>query len=604
MVTAAPERVWRTPIGCRAGVIMRLALGLGLWLLWSAAFGWTPYGPYGAPPAGAPAPAPAGQWTPPQIQGQPWQFRPTPPDNSRGAPPTYPMPPQGPLPGPAPYGLPGQIPRPPSGPYPGPAPGQGYQPNWPGGYAAPSAPTQRTLRPPRLEWSLDASQPYVQENLLLRLDLISPDELTTADPDLAGQDAVLLQKLAGPTTSTRGSGDSRELVTQFWLVLTPLRAGDLTLPPPKITGMRPGNYGAPERYEAVGTSPIALQVRPAMATVHPWLPLRSLSLNAVFDRPERVEPGQPVTLVLESTAAGGLAAQLPNLEEQLVSPDFRIYREQTLSANTLSKDGRQLTATRTEYYTLVPQGGGTLRLPEIKVPWWNLETGSRQVATLPIRTLSIEGATGPLGLAVSLIDAGAGWSRVWLPITGILLVLAGYWIGVLYQRRLPGVGLNTRLRSWSSQTIDRSMNGSTRLLKRLDPTHLAARAKAAAIRRLPESSRLLMCVRDAHRARDPVAWSERFERSARHLLHAPDQGGAPNLTERILTLRPRADRTRLTRLMHELDRALYGRQPLDFARWKRDFMRQVGRTPNLIRPRRPETRIRRAALPALNPGGA
>jgi hypothetical protein len=455
-----------------------------------------------------------------------------------------------------------------------------------------------------LEWSLDASQPYVQENLLLRLDLISPDELTTADPDLAGQDAVLLQKLAGPTTSTRGSGDSRELVTQFWLVLTPLRAGDLTLPPPKITGMRPGNYGAPERYEAVGTSPIALQVRPAMATVHPWLPLRSLSLNAVFDRPERVEPGQPVTLVLESTAAGGLAAQLPNLEEQLVSPDFRIYREQTLSANTLSKDGRQLTATRTEYYTLVPQGGGTLRLPEIKVPWWNLETGSRQVATLPIRTLSIEGATGPLGLAVSLIDAGAGWSRVWLPITGILLVLAGYWIGVLYQRRLPGVGLNTRLRSWSSQTIDRSMNGSTRLLKRLDPTHLAARAKAAAIRRLPESSRLLMCVRDAHRARDPVAWSERFERSARHLLHAPDQGGAPNLTERILTLRPRADRTRLTRLMHELDRALYGRQPLDFARWKRDFMRQVGRTPNLIRPRRPETRIRRAALPALNPGGA
>ena len=54
--------------------------------------------------------------------------------------------------------------------------------------------------------------------------------------------------------------------------------------------------------------------------------------------------------------------------------------------------------------------------------------------------------------------------------------------------------------------------------------------------------------------------------------------------------------------MDQLDAALYGRQPLDFRRWKRDFMGQVGRRPaNLIRPRRPETRLRRTGLPDLNP---
>ena len=63
----------------------------------------------------------------------------------------------------------------------------------------------------------------------------------------------------------------------------------------------------------------------------------------------------------------------------------------------------------------MPLGGGTLRLPEIKVPWWNLETGTRQVATLPIRTLSIQGAAGPFGLPASLTDPGSGWSKVWTP---------------------------------------------------------------------------------------------------------------------------------------------------------------------------------------------
>jgi hypothetical protein len=76
------------------------------------------------------------------------------------------------------------------------------------------------------------------------------------------------------------------------------------------------------------------------------------------------------------------------------------------------------------------------------------------------------------------------------------------------------------------------------------------------------------------------------------------------MTERLLALRPRADRAKLTRLMEQLDAALYGRQDIDFPRWKREFMHQVGLAPALLRPRRAESRIRRAHLPALNPSAA
>ena len=108
-------------------------------------------------------------------------------------------------------------------------------------------------------------------------------------------------------------------------------------------------------------------------------------------------------------------------------------------------------------------------------------------------------------------------------------------------------------------------------------------------------------MRHANQARDPFAWCERFEQSARRLLRVSGKRTIPKMTERILDLRPRADRARLARLMDQLDAALYGRQSIDFPRWKREFMGQVGRAPALLRPRRPETRIRRATLPALNP---
>lgn len=550
-----------------------------------------PQGPYQTPPQG-------GYQTPSQMAypGMPYQFRPAPPDNARGAPPAY-QPPAA------------QVPayQQPTGQMPGYQPG--YQGAWPGGYGQ-QPPAARQAKPPRLEWTLDETQPYVQQNLLLRLRVNSSDALSTADPELPANGDVLLQKLAGPTSSTRsvGGNGQREVVTEFVLTLTPLRSGNLELPELKVTGTRPGAYGASERYEAVATQPIRLQVRPAMASVRPWLPLRSLTLNASFDHGEEVRAGQPVTLALELSAVGAHAAQLPNLEDQLVSPDFRVYREQSLTDTSLSADGRQMVGKRTEYYTLVPQSGGTLRLPEIAVPWWDVEAGARQVATLPIRTLRIAGGSGPFSLPASLTAAGSGWGKVWLPLAAILLVLAGYWAGVLYRGRGPaaegGWASLTRLRGGVIEAARFAGDRALRVLQRLHPAPMAAGLQGAALGLLPEASRLLMIARHANQADNPAAWCERFEQGARRHLRACSTGSLPSMTERMLVLRPRADRAKLTRLMEQMDAALYGRQDIDFPRWKHELMHQLGRAPALLRRRRADSRIRRAHLPALNPRAA
>lgn len=648
MVTTARRR-WQ-------GVL----LGAALCLAWGLALGWgmppygqpqgPPFGPYAAPPqgaqpgqppaqAGAPRPpqAPMSQGQAPQAQGAypragypqgayPQTAWPQAPWGQPPAQGPYGMPPQGIYPGMQPQPTrPGAQVQPGAAPYqyrpvapdnargvpPAPAasPGPGYpmsgQPGWPGGYGQPQP--ARARGAPRLEWSLSETRPYVQQNLILRLRLISGDTLTTADPVLDASGDALLAKIDGPSSTTRNAGDGRrEVVTEFALILTPLRAGDIELPAPKITGTRPGSYGRGEAYEAVAAEPVRLQVRPAMASVRPWLPLRTLTLDARVDHAEEVRPGQPVSLALEITATGGDAAQLPSLEDQLRGQDFRVYREQTLTDTELVDGGRTLGARRTEYYTLVPQTGGNIRLPEIAVPWWDLGSETRQVARLPIRTLAISGSGSPFSLPRSLTDT-EGWGSLWLPVAALLLILAGYWMGVLYKQPAGDAGTEPRasLRSRARTGLATARGAFAAWLaergRRLHPAPLASWARQWTLGALPDSSRLLRAVRYANQAQTPADWCERFEQVVRAQLEASAQVGSPSMTERMLRLRPRADRARVRRLMEQLDSALYGRQDLDFPRWKRELMAQLGRGSGWPRRRGGPSRIRRTALPELNP---
>lgn len=533
------------------------------------------------PPGQNPAQPPAGYGQPQSPQ---WQFRPQPPSNAQGTPPTYQP------------GMPGQMYMQPPGyaPYPGQPPPQ-YLYQYPGQ-------AQRVTT--RLEATFDESEPYLQQPLLLRLQLISSDNPSEANLELPSTGDALLQRLDGPTPDSRlNSEGKRELVNRFILMLVPLRSGPLEIPSIKVTGKMRGHGGVSQRYEAATDQPLRLNVRPAVSAVTPWLPLRSLDLQARIDQEESLAPGQPLTLALELSAIGATAAQLPSLEDQLSGPDVRVYREQVLTEGGLSPDGRHLFGRRTEYYTLVPQSPGRLVLPELSIAWWNTDLGVREVARLPMRTLSIRGDGGFIGESVRAVS-GDGSGLFWLPLGALLLLMVGYWGGVLLNTR-PGArardtamgGFTRRLRPLARATARRLGHG----IRQLDPSPLLARARTAAIGALPASSRFLRCVRDANQASNPLDWSARFVTGARSRLRFQGEASQPSLIKLIIELRPGADPVVLSRLMQELDGVLYGRQDLDFARWKQDFQRQVGRGSGIWRRLARGSRIKRAALPALNP---
>ncbi len=495
------------------------------------------------------------------------------------------------------YGQPGARPSPlRSGQY---APRQ-YQPaqGAPGPYYAQhGGPAGGT---PRLEVLVDERRPYVQQNILVRLRVVSAGNLATASPELAGYEDVLFEQLEGPTTSTRGSGNSQEIVNEYVLTMTPLRDGPIEVDPLRVKGTLAG--GLP--FEATARAPIELDVLPPMAAVRPWLPLRSLRIDAQLTEVEGLARGRPATLTVELQAEGAVGDQLPSVESMLRSEDFRVYREQTVTNTRLGDNGRDLLGKRIEVYTLVPHSGGRLQLPEIRLSWWNVETASREASSEPIRMLNVAGDSGPFGYADSTrARASEGWQKYWLPVAGIALLLLGYWGGLWLRGR---VATGERAPLWPR--VKDAAGGGARLAagglaavgRLLSPMPLLRRLWEATGSLAPPSTRVYQCAKAADSADDPAAWCLAFQRHACRRLSADAREPLPRMADRITAMRPGADRERVQALMQTLDRALYNRGEIDFTRWKRDFRRALrpgyGAIGSLV-----FGRIRRARLPALNP---
>ncbi|EXJ13890.1 BatD family protein [Imhoffiella purpurea] len=508
------------------------------------------------------------------------QYRPVPPSNAQGVPPSYrpPSASQG-MPNRSPYGAP-----------------SGYPSGWPPSYGQPSGGSP-SFASATLNWSLVESAPYLQQPVILELELVSQASPSKLDLELPSSGDVLLKTIEGSTTDSRRIDGRREVVNSFVVTLVPLRTGALELPAIRAVG----NWSSGQRFEVETDRPVRLQVRPSMTSVRPWLPLESLSLKSSLDRQGMLEPGQPVTLTLDISAEGATAVQLPSLENQLRGEGFRVYREQTLTDTQISQDKRRLLARRTEYYTLVPRSGGRITLPEMSIAWWNVERGVREVARLPLKTLEVSGG-GPFGLSAESLS-GATWLKVWLPILALLLLVAGYWVGVLYRGRPLQAFGDLALFMWRglSAGLRLTLGFLRRYLGNWSFRSLLVRFRSAWYRSMSPGSRFLRCLRQANRADDPADWCRLFEAESRACGTARGDLNRPSLVRQILRHRPGADPLVLHRLMDQLDAARFADQPLDFRRWKRELMGQVGRGAGVLRARRAGTRVRWAALPELNP---
>lgn len=438
----------------------------------------------------------------------------------------------------------------------------------------------RKIRP-QLELTINNNQPYVQENLILTLRVLSTERIEQMDPSLPLTQALTFQSLLDPRAYTVQNQGQTQTVNEMYYMVTPLTAGTIELPISINITIATGTKEPSKRLTIQASQPLHLDIRPQVAGVLPWLPLEQLELRSNIKVPPEVEPGKPITLVLRLLAAGAIGNQLPSLEKLLQSADFRIYRGKTTWEGGPSENFRHVMGTRTEHYTLVPQYSGKLRLPSLRIPWFNIKTAVVEHTNLPLRTL----ASGGDSMRPDQWWAGSGRflrdtiSSLWIPLVvpfTISVLLIGYWLGVRYNSKPVRSLASLRLKmlkvqpplkgtaNWIHGTVTKlaAIPYVTPLLQRLFDL-------------LPMAIKFWLWIRIANTEQIPALWRRTLQSlSWRYLTLAP-HAACPNLALRIVHFHPGAELTRLQQLFKTLDSATYGKATIDFERWKQDLELQV-----------------------------
>lgn len=461
--------------------------------------------------------------------------------------------------------------------------------------------------PPKFEVEISNQKPYVQENIILTLRVISDGNINQMDPVLPQTQAIAFQLLHNPISSTQFIDGESRIVNEMRYMVTFINPGLVDIKP-SVTVSTGNDPQQQQRTTLKLPHTLHIDVQPQVAGVIPWLPLENLKLESNLDTSPTVTAGEPVTLILKLSAAGALGNQLPSLEEFLQAPDFRVYRGKTKWEGGPSQDGRHIKGVRTEHYTLVPQYGGKLRLPELRIIWFNVETDTIEYTTLPVRMLTASGSemgqsdrhlTGKPHESGIFAKLASG---LWLPAAGLLLLFIGYWLGVWYHHIWSPPPIGTLLH------IPRaSFNHDTGwfITNYLKPHVYWSRALNYMASRLPLSIRFWLWVRSANVEPTPTIWRRTLQFLSWRALRISTQATAQlpaDMAERIIKLQPAAKPQQIRQLLKQLDGAAYGNQQLDFDLWKQDFERQIRPKFSFIFKRRNNGKnFSQRYLPPLNP---
>ena len=150
--------------------------------------------------------------------------------------------------------------------------------------------------------------------------------------------------------------------------------------------------------------------------------------------PESLPAGEPITRHITVSALGQLSTQIPVIEA--VEPDgVKIYPDKPDLRVAAVPEGGVL-ASRKDQYAMIGVEAGTVNLPELTLPWWDIEAGEWQLATLPPRSIEIMPSADALPAQETVVQAPAA-SELQEPLLQVVdstfwrntsAALAGLWV--------------------------------------------------------------------------------------------------------------------------------------------------------------------------------
>ncbi len=241
------------------------------------------------------------------------------------------------------------------------------------------------------ETLVDDAQPYVQQSVGLTVRFNYTDAVASGSFGIDTPDGASMQQIGQDRFSARMVGGHEYKVAERQYVLVPERSGRLVIPAPQFQGRGNGDlFGA---FFGGGGEPVRIggqarvldvQAQPANAR-QPWLPLRDLRLRYA-GAAQAARTGEAATLTVEAVAEGATQAQMPELPAPSV-PGAQVFADTPQFDETFVDGVPRVKATRR--FSIVPSRPGNLRVPGMRLSWWDVRADATKVASLPDITVAV-----------------------------------------------------------------------------------------------------------------------------------------------------------------------------------------------------------------------
>lgn len=251
---------------------------------------------------------------------------------------------------------------------------------------------------------LDKNSVYVQEQILVKVKLISQVNLSQAEMQpLSIKDAVVIPLSDKPKQYVATINGKQHLILESNFAIFPQNSGEFILPS-VIYSVVPSvdrdlwNDPFGRNRSSILRLPteekhITVNAIPPSAVGNSWQPANKLSLNETWSSSlDHLKMGEPVTRTITISADGLTGGQIAPLPATTVD-GLTFYPDQPQNSDAKTDKGIQ--GSRVETMAIIPNRGGEFTLPEVKVDWWDSKTQSMQSATLPAKTINVLGGATP-----------------------------------------------------------------------------------------------------------------------------------------------------------------------------------------------------------------
>lgn len=241
---------------------------------------------------------------------------------------------------------------------------------------------------------VDQAEVFVQSQILYRYKIyraVATRQEGRRDPSFTGAE-VLIERVGEERRYDAILNDRQYNVIEGVLAIYPQSNGEISISPARFEArvLRDGRITGRKIFESESHTIKVLPI-PAPPLDYPdaaWLPAKDVVLSEEWSRePDKLATGEPLTRKVTISSLGQIETQIPALDPPAVE-GMNVYADKPDLSRVFEAEG--IRGVRRDQYAMIAVRGGSIEIPKIELPWFDIEAGEWRVAELPGRSIVVD----------------------------------------------------------------------------------------------------------------------------------------------------------------------------------------------------------------------